>query len=120
MAISLWSPRMTYTFPEYIDINSIPKPDKIAEGICHILREEFGMFASDYQWEQVTESKVSSNRSLTSVVCLDTGDVQLFALDVKEKEFGFDLIPKEVKVSNALVFRWNTFGETDNVKFEFF
>lgn len=120
MALTLWSPRITYTFPEYIDINSVPKPDKIAEGICYILREEFGMFAEDYQWEEVINTKVSSHGSLTSIVCLNTGEVKLFALDVEEKEVGFNLIPKEVEVSNALVFRWNTFGELDDVKFEFF
>jgi len=120
MANQLLNIRNSYKFPEYIDAIYPPDTRSMEYGIRHVLHEEFGIEGEIDCIEKISDQKVSSNGIFTSVVCLDTGDLHLYALDVKNKEVGFDLIPKVMYFSDAIVYRWKNIKEIDNVKFDFY
>tara|TARA_B100001996_G_scaffold375514_1_gene355545 strand:+ start:69 stop:431 length:363 start_codon:yes stop_codon:yes gene_type:complete len=120
MANQLLNIRNSYKFPEYIDIKNIPDTRSIEYGIKKILFEEFGVTGDVDSVEKIFDNKISSDGQFTSVVCLDTGDLHLYALDVEKKEVGFELIPKVMYFSDAIVHRWNNIMEIDNVKFDFY
>ena len=69
---------------------------------------------------KISDNKISSNGKFTSVICLDTGDLHLYALDVENKEVGFELIPKVMYFSDAIVYRWKNIKEIDDVRFDFY
>jgi len=120
MSSQLINVRNSYKFPQYIDIKSIPNKNALEEGIRSVMLEEFSLTGEIDSIEEVSNSLVSSDGKFTSAVCLDTGDLHLFAIDVETKEHGFILIPKEMYFSNAIVYKWKTIEEIDDVKFEFY
>ena len=85
-----------------------------------MLCEEFGIVGEVENIEKIFDNKVSSNGKFTSVICLDTGDLHLYALDVENKEVGFELIPKVMYFSDAIVYRWKNIKEIDDVGFDFY
>ena len=120
MANQLLNVRNSYKFPEYINVKNIPYTRSIEYGIRKVLHEEFGIELEIDSVEKISDDKISSNGTFTSVVCLDTGDLHLYALDVENKEVGFELIPKVMYFSDAIVYRWKSIQEIDNVKFDFY
>lgn len=120
MANQLLNVRNSYKFPEYIDAKNIPDTRNIEYGIREVLHKEFGIEVEIDCVEKISDDKISSNGTFTSVVCLDTGDLHLYALDVENKEVGFELIPKVMYFSDAIVYRWKSIQEIDNVKFDFY
>ena len=120
MASQLLNVRNSYKFPEYIDVKNIPDTRSMEYGIRQVLHEEFGIEGEIDCIEKISDQKVSSNGIFTSVVCLDTGDLHLYALDVENKEVGFELIPKVMYFSDAIVYRWKNIKEIDNVGFDFY
>ena len=120
MANQLLNIRNSYKFPEYIDVANIPDTLLLEKGIKSVMLEEFGVVGEVELVREVSDDKVSSGGKFTSVVCLDTGDLHLYALDVENKEVGFELIPKVMYFSDAIVYRWKNIQEIDNVKFDFY
>ena len=120
MAHQLLNIRNSYKFPEYIDIKNIPDTRSIEYGIKRVLCEEFGIVGEVENIEKIFDNKVSSNGKFTSVICLDTGDLHLYALDVENKEVGFELIPKVMYFSDAIVYRWKNIKEIADVGFAFY
>lgn len=120
MSNQLINLRNSYKFPEYIDIEKIPNRSDLEVGIRSVMLEEFSLTGEISRVDEVSNSQVSSNGQFTSVICLETGDLHLFAIDVETKEHGFILIPKEMYFSNAVVYRWKNIEEVDDVKFEFY
>ena len=105
MAHQLLNIRNSFKFPEFIDLINIPDTRSIEYGIKRVLCEEFGIVGEVENIEKIFDNKVSSNGKFTSVICLDTGDLHLYALDVENKEVGFELIPKVMYFSDAIVYR---------------
>ena len=120
MANQLLNIKTSYKFPEYIDVANIPDTLLLEKGIKSVMLEEFGVVGEVELVREVSDDKVSSGGKFTSVVCLDTGDLHFFALDVREKDVGFDLIPKVMYFSDAIVFRWESIREVSDVKFDFY
>ncbi len=120
MANQLLNIRNSYKFPEYIDVTNIPNTLLLEKGIRSVMLEEFGVVGEIEFVKEISDDKVSSGGKFTSVVCLDTGDLHLYALDVENKEVGFDLIPKVMYFSDAIVFRWASIREVSDVKFDFY
>lgn len=120
MANQLLNIRNSYKFPEYIDVANVPDTLLLEKGIRSVMLEEFGVVGEIEFVKKISDDKVSSDGKFTSVVCLDTGNLHLYALDVENKEVGFDLIPKQMYFSDAIVFRWATIKEISDVKFEFY
>lgn len=116
----LLNPRIIYEFPKYIDINlKIPDPIELSLGIQNVLIEEFFISCDLENYDEIFNLKVSSEKKFTSCVCLLTGDLYFYCLDVKKYCGGFDLIPKVKYFEHALVFKWKNVQEIDYAKFYF-
>jgi hypothetical protein len=119
MSHQLINLRNSYKFPEYIDTKKVPSRSELEIGIRSVMLEEFSLIGEIGSIDKASNSQVSSNGQFTSVICLETGDLHFFAIDVETKEHGFILISKEMYFSNAFVYRWKNIEEVDDVKFEF-
>lgn len=121
MAQSLINPRIIYKFPSYIDPESTIEEDKIVDGIKSVLEKEFGLRCELVSVRKIFNETISSDGNFTSAICLDSGDLHHFAMDIRERDSGkgFDIIPREVYFLSALIFTWKDTEEIDYVKFDF-
>lgn len=116
----LLSPRMLYEFPEYLDnLNTIPPIENLITSISKVFSEEFSILCELDYYEEIFSKEVSSHGKFISCLCLETGTLYHYCLDVKRHQNGFDLIPKSKYFNHVLVFRWKSVMEIDNAKFYF-
>lgn len=123
MTNQILSPRIEYSFPEYIDIPIIADPNKIADSIKEVLKKEFNVSCELVSSEIVDTSEVVSHGEFVSCIDLLTGDLYHFCLDVEklsDNKIDFRLVPRKKYFIKAMVFRWTKTREIRNAKFDFY
>ena len=123
MTNQLISPRLEYSFPDYIDVPVSATADAIANSIQDMLRQEFNVVCELESVETSENKDVVSHGDFVSCLDMLTGDLHHFCLDVEKLsdiKVDFKLVPKKKHFIKAMVFRWRNTRDIRHAKFDFY